>query len=87
MREENRAKIEGGFPNEDRAWIQNDNLHRLDGPAVVNTNGYTAWYVNGQKHRTDGYAVIGADGTQEYWVKGAQLTKEQFELFVPLLQK
>jgi len=51
-------------------WLSNGLLHRTDGPAVVETDGYQAWYVNGRRHRTDGPAVIFEDGTQWWYVNG-----------------
>ena len=48
-------------------WTNSDDvLHRLDGPALIYSNGYKAWYINGERHRTDGPAVIFPDGS-EFW--------------------
>jgi hypothetical protein len=41
-------------------------LHRLDGPAVIRTDGTQEWYVNGKIHRIDGPAIIRKNGSQ-YW--------------------
>lgn len=54
--------------NGNRYWYQDNQLHRLDGPAVEYTDGDRYWYQNGQRHRTDGPAVECADGTR-YWYK------------------
>jgi antitoxin component YwqK of YwqJK toxin-antitoxin module len=35
-----------------KRYYENGNLHRTDGPAVENENGYKAWYLNG-KHLTE----------------------------------
>ena len=41
----------------DKFWYENDQLHRLDGPAEEYGNGDKSWYQNGQCHRLDGPAV------------------------------
>ena len=30
-------------------WFQNDERHRVDGPAIEYISGYRAWYLNGEK--------------------------------------
>jgi len=47
-----------------------DQLHRLDGPALRRPDGYQQWWLNGQLHRLDGPAVTGADGHQQWWLNG-----------------
>jgi hypothetical protein len=32
-----------------KSWWLNDELHREDGPAVEDANGYKAWYLNGKR--------------------------------------
>ena len=51
-------------------WYLNDQLHRIDGPAIIRLDGTQAWYVNGRCHRTDGPAYINANGTQAWYVYG-----------------
>ena len=48
----------------------NDQLHRIDGPAVEWANGTRMWYLNGQRHRTDGPAFECADGYYAWYVNG-----------------
>ena len=55
-------------------------LHRLEGPALEFTDGYTAWYINGERHREDGPAVIYSDGDSDYWLNDISYSKEQWEL-------
>jgi hypothetical protein len=55
-----------------RRWYQNDQLHRLDGPAVIRADGHQEWWQNDQLHRLDGPAVIGTDGYQA-WYQNHQL--------------
>ena len=44
-------------------------LHRVDGPAVSDTDGYQEWYFEGELHRLDGPAVVVPDGDtgDRYW--------------------
>jgi hypothetical protein len=51
-------------------WYHNDNLHRLDGPAVEYVDGSKEWYVDDKCHRTDGPAVEYASGTKCWYVDG-----------------
>ena len=55
-----------------------DQIHRLDGPAVEWSNGTKEWYVNGQIHRLDGPAVEWSDGHKEWFVNGQELTEKEF---------
>ena len=50
-------------------YNDNGELHREDGPAVVNEDG-ESWYLNGALHREDGPAVISKDGRKAWCVKG-----------------
>ena len=34
--------------NGDKFWYLNDNLHRVDGPAIKFANGNKWWYLNGE---------------------------------------
>ena len=45
-------------------------VHRLDGPAVILTDGSQEWYENGKNHRLDGPAINRPDGSQEWFVNG-----------------
>ena len=51
-------------------WRVDDQLHRLDGPAVVGADGYTEYHLNGLLHRQDGPAVVWPNGSQEWWLNG-----------------
>ena len=37
------------YPNGDRYWYLNDQLHREDGPAIDCASGFKAWYLNGER--------------------------------------
>ena len=53
-------------------WYLNGQLHRENGPAVVNPDGTQAWYLYGEKHRIDGPAVIYPNGIEEWHLNGIQ---------------
>ena len=59
-------------------WYLNGKLHRVDGPAVANADGYKCWFLNGKLHRVDGPAIEYADGDKEWFVNGKQFTKSGF---------
>jgi len=59
--------------NGNKCWYEDGELHRLDGPAVENTDGYRVWYKNGERHRLDGPAVENTDGYKEWWIDGGKL--------------
>lgn len=55
----------------DKKWFnEQDQYHRIDGPAIECTDGYRAWYVNDKRHRADGPAIEGADGYKAWYVNG-----------------
>lgn len=52
-------------------WYNSDReYHRVDGPAVIYSDGTQIWYLNGLIHREDGPAVSWPDGTQVWYVNG-----------------
>jgi len=57
-------------------WYRNGQLHREDGPAVVESDGTgIRWFRNGELHREDGPAFIDPkDG--ERWYRNGQLHRE-----------
>ena len=48
----------------------NNELHRIDGPAVIFPDGEVLWCVNGRLHREDGPAIINASGSQFWYYCG-----------------
>ena len=56
-------------------WYLNGQLHREDGPAIIDKDGNQYWYLNGKKHRINGPAVILANGTR-YWFQDDRLQRE-----------
>jgi len=45
-------------------------LHRIWGPAFINSHGRKEWMRNDRPHRWIGPAVVTADGLKEWWVNG-----------------
>jgi hypothetical protein len=48
----------------------NDNLHRVDGPAIEYYDGDKEWWQNDKLHRIDGPAIEHADGSKEWYQNG-----------------
>ena len=44
-------------PGHKMLWYKHGKLHRENGPARVNSNGYKEWYYEGKLHRLDGPAI------------------------------
>jgi hypothetical protein len=55
-----------------RRWYQNDQLHRIDGPAIEYADGNKLWYQNDQRHRIDGPAVEYPDGDKYWYIRGVR---------------
>jgi hypothetical protein len=53
-----------------KEWFQDNQLHRLYGPAVEYADGLKYWYQNNQLHRTDGPAMESTDGIRKWYIKG-----------------
>ena len=53
-------------------WYLNEELHRVDGPAVEYVSGAKAWYLNGKLHRVDGPAIEYVGSYKEWWLNGVQ---------------
>jgi hypothetical protein len=49
-------------------WYLNDQLHRVDGPAVEWSNGFTSWFLNGKLHRENGPACELPNGDKEWFL-------------------
>jgi hypothetical protein len=56
--------------NGDKIWYQDDEYHRLDGPACEYANGTKSWYVNNKLHRVDGPAIEWSNGDKSWWQDG-----------------
>lgn len=69
-------------------YYLNDELHRLDGPAIYHCEncdcdareGDYLYYVEGKLHRLDGPARDWGNGDVEWWVNGIHLSPEKEKL-------
>ena len=64
------------YPNGDKWWYLNGDLHREDDPAVEWTNGDKLWYLNGKRHREDGPACEWANGDKEWYLDDEKVNPE-----------
>ena len=51
-------------------WLQNGQLHRVNGPAIECANGSKIWYQNDKRHRLDGPAIEYFNGTKKWYQNG-----------------
>lgn len=58
-------------------WYKGGELHREDGPAVENKNGYKEWFKEGKRHRTNGPAVEWGVRHKEWWIEGERYYSEK----------
>ena len=67
----NKKKVEQSVVDIDGSleYYLGDDLHNVDGPAVVNGR-HQEWWIHGLRHRDNGPAVEYSDGSQEYWLYG-----------------
>jgi hypothetical protein len=47
-------------------WYIHGQLHRDNGPAVINSGGFKEWYIHGKRHRLDGPAISSIYGDEKY---------------------
>jgi len=77
-----------------KRWYNKENiLHRLDGPAILCTNGSYAWYKDGKRHRLDGPAYYlkiaykSLEIIKEWYFEGKKIecsSQEEFEKLIKL---
>ena len=60
--------------------------HRLDGPAIIETDGSEYWCRNDLLHRLDGPAIIWGNGSEEYWVNENYISSD-FGSFLKYLEE
>jgi len=62
-------------------YITNEDgeLHNVDGPAVIYTNGNKEWRVNGKLHRIYGPAVTLVDGREFYVINNVEMPKQEHQ--------
>jgi len=64
------------YPNGNKYWFLDGDIHREDGPAIEYANGDKEWYLNGKRHREDGPAVEFANGDKEWLLNGEPVNPE-----------
>ena len=58
-------------------WYKEGQLHRIDGPAIIQKGWRKIWYQHNHIHRLDGAAVEWDDGHKTWYVHGTNYTEEQ----------
>lgn len=59
------------YSNGSYEWrLDNDLLHRTDGPAIKHPDGTKVWWINGRPHRLGAPAFEYANGDKQWWVDG-----------------
>lgn len=54
-----------------RKWLHYGELHRVDGPALIHSNGTQEWWLHGQRHRDgDLPAIIHRNGDKVWYKNG-----------------
>ena len=65
--------------NHNISYFNSDNqLHRVNGPALIYTNGAKYWYQYNLLHRLDGPAVEFNSGLSSYHIAGFRYSKDEF---------
>ena len=54
-------------------------LHRLDGPALVYSDGEKHWFLNGKRHKIDGPAIEYTNGHKEYYLNGFKYSFNEWD--------
>ena len=82
---ENYNKVEKG---EIGTYYYLDNeLHRIDGPAIEWNSGSKLWYQNNKLHRINGPAIERVNGDKYWYYEGKEIdceSQEEFERLIKL---
>ena len=62
-----------------RYYNSDNKLHRVNGPAVIYTNGDKSWIQNDKYHRLDGPAIVCSDGVRSWYIDGKYHSEEAFK--------
>lgn len=68
-------------------WYLNDQLHRVDRPAIEYLNGDKYWCQHNLYHREDGPAIEWDNGTKFWYFKGKHIScnsQQEFEQLIKL---
>jgi hypothetical protein len=60
-------------------YMEDENLHGEDFPAIEFKSGVSWWMQNGKLHRDNGPAIIGGKEIIEYWINGEPATEEEIK--------
>ena len=63
------------YPNGDKKWYEEGELHREDGPAIEYISGEKHWFKDYKPHRLDGPAIE-HDSGYKVWFKEGRLHRE-----------
>ena len=63
-----------------RYYNENNEIHRVHGPAIIYPNGDGSWFQNGKRHRLDGPALTWPDGTKFWYINGVHCTEGDFNV-------
>ena len=61
-----------------RYYNNKDELHRVNGPAVIYPGGSKVWYQNNKLHRLDGPAETWADESKSWYINGVKYSEKDF---------
>jgi len=56
-------------------WYKNGELHRIDEPAIIHSDGKEEWFQNGKRHRDNGPAIFLPNGTEHWYQNGRRIYK------------
>ena len=72
------ARVGTGDFGEYIEWINDDGIHREDGPAFEYKDAYKQWWANNRLHRKNGPAFENVGGIKAFWKEGIQYTDITF---------
>ena len=64
-------------------WLRDNKTHRVGGPALLFSDGYSSWFRNGLRHREDGPAEFWSynyedEVVENYYLEGVSLEKKYY---------
>jgi len=69
--------------NGNQMYLLSGRFHRINGPALINTDGYQAYYLNGKLHREDGPAAIYPKiNYQSFWLNNKRYEEHWYWFLV-----
>ncbi len=78
--ENNEEYIVKVYDNGDTLWYnKEEQLHRLNGPAVKHGDGYKSYWINDKCHNLEGPAIIHPNGEVTYYIEDERYSKKDWE--------